>query len=171
MSKEDQRVEDLNKQIELEAEKLKAKLFQIIKESEEKSLKLLDEYKETLTKELETLNPNQKASNLDEIIEKGDSAEATLLKERKELQVKSFESFSFVLQKSLDENILPKNEKSRIHHKIQSDFNPILTFFGIEPTNDFVEDFAKLAKISRNVNFFDLLVKFVFNKKKVNLVH
>jgi hypothetical protein len=170
MSKEEQRVEDLNKQIELEAEKLKTKLFQLIKESEEKSFQLLDEYQEILKKELETLNPNQTASNLDEIIEKGEKAEATLLKERKKLQAKSFEAFSFVVQKSLDENILQRKEKSRIHHKIQSDFNPILIFFGLEPSNDFVEDFAKLTKISGNVDFFELLVKFVFNKKKVELI-
>eukprot|EP01080_Neovahlkampfia_damariscottae_P004829 gene4829-8415_t len=169
IEKEVEKVKEIKNKIDEEAEKLKLGLLQLIKESKEKNLKSIENYETILKKELEILDPNQTASNFNEILEKAEKVENVLLKERKEYQIKSFDNFKKSIKKSIEDNFQIEEESKidksrRVHRKIKLEFHPILIFFDIVPSNNFAQDFAKLKDIvTKDEDFFDRVAKYIFN--------
>jgi hypothetical protein len=172
IKKELENVDVLKKDVSLKAAKLKEDLLKLIKESSESNASFLEDYEKMLKSDLETLNPNQKAFSMKEILETAKKAEAVLQKNTIPLQFTSDNlSISSNIQKILEDNFTTDNtskinvpKKNQLLLKIESEFSPIFSFFGIEPSQNFLKDYIKLQKYSKQeVNFTEHILKYIFD--------
>jgi hypothetical protein len=172
IKQEIENVNVLKNEVSLKAEKLKQDLLKLIKESSESNASFLEDYEKILKSDLETLNPKQKASSMKEILEIAKKAEVVLQKNTIPLQFTSNTSdISLNIQKILSDNFTTDNtskikvqKKNQLQLKMEGEFSPIFSFFGIEPSQNFLKDYIKLQKYSKQeVNFTEHILKYNFD--------
>eukprot|EP01080_Neovahlkampfia_damariscottae_P004828 gene4828-8414_t len=165
-------VENLKKEISNKSAKLKEDLLKLVKEVSDKNDITINNYEKELKQDIETLNLEQKASSMKEILEKAKKAETVLNKKTIPFTVHGdINKISSDITKILEDNFKAEKvsniqsvSKSQLQIKLNTEFSPLFTFFGIEPSDNFLKDYIKLYKYSKEeINFTEHILKYIFD--------
>eukprot|EP01080_Neovahlkampfia_damariscottae_P001406 gene1406-12026_t len=164
-----------NKKKNLETKELLfSEIEKLVSEYEKKELAKLDEYKNSLEKQHEVLNPDLKASSLQEILEKSQSAKEALVsrgdddrykvcydtevlnRELKRCLTMSFKTSQKVQKKKDEEYVYSASD-------LRSQLGPVFKFLDLKQTKNFVTDLFSIRGVIQSGKFQEKLLKYTFS--------